>query len=254
MKLAMPAALAVALALAACGSDAPSLDLDGRTFLSTAITDGGADRPLVDGTRLRIGFRDGQVAAHAGCNHLAAGYRVDGGRLETDAMSTTDIGCDQALHAQDTLIAEFLGSRPALRLADGELTLESGGVVMVLTDREIADPDRSLTGTTWTVVSLIEGDTVSSVPGDVAATLRIGDDGSLEVSTGCNRGGGSVEVADETLRFSALTLTEMACDGNADAMERAVLAVLGAGNVAYAVEADMLTLDAGGIGLQLEGG
>jgi len=45
-------------------------DLWGRTFLSTAVTEGDQDRPLVPGTRLRVTFEDGFVRADAGCNHL----------------------------------------------------------------------------------------------------------------------------------------------------------------------------------------
>ena len=76
------AALLVVLA-AACGL-VPGLDGDpdvaGRDFVSTSVTVGGVDFPLVDGTQIRLGFSDdAMMTANAGCNHFGARYRVDGG-------------------------------------------------------------------------------------------------------------------------------------------------------------------------------
>jgi heat shock protein HslJ len=124
---------------------------------------------------------------------------------------------------------------------------------MGLTDREIVEPDLSITGGTWTVDSVIAGDSVSSVPDDVVATLRFSDDGRVEVATGCNRGGGRYAVEGDTLRFDDLILTEMACDGPAGAMESAVLAVREADSVSFAIDGSSLTLGAGSSGLVLRG-
>ena len=41
----------------------------GRTFLSTSVTENGAPRALVDGTRIELTFaEDDRVTANAGCN------------------------------------------------------------------------------------------------------------------------------------------------------------------------------------------
>ncbi len=71
------------------------------------------------------------------------------------------------------------------------------------------------------------------------------------METGCNSGDGAVTVADTTLTFGPLTLTKMACAGDAWFMESAVTAVL-SGDVRYAIEADTLTFDAGAGGLVLQ--
>ena len=58
-------------------SATPALTLDGRTFLSTAVTENGVARALVGGTRIRLQFLDGRLAATAGCNTMAG---PNGGR------------------------------------------------------------------------------------------------------------------------------------------------------------------------------
>jgi heat shock protein HslJ len=251
-----PAGLALAtillLAGVACtaGVD-PSLD--GRRFLSTGATVNGVDRPLVPGTRITLGFQAGHLSASAGCNTLGAAYSVESGRLRIGDAAQTEIGCDPDRQAQDEWLFGFLGSGVTVRLTGNDLVLEDGGTVIRLLDREIADPDLPLAGPTWTVVSIIDGDAVSSVPDGVVATLRFGADGRVAISTGCNEGGGSVTVSGATLRFVDVALTKRACQGPAGEIEQAVLAVLGGEEVAFTIEARSLELRAGPRGLHLSG-
>jgi heat shock protein HslJ len=248
-------ALASAVLVAACngggsatagpaGPNGSPPDLDGRTFLSTAVQ----GRALVAGSTIRLSFRDGQVGASASCNSMGGAYRIDGDRLITGQLATTEMACEPPLMEQDRWVAELLGG--ATVALDGEtLTLTNSRVSVTLVDREVADPDRPLLGTRWVVDGLISGDAVSIVPVGVTAALTFWD-GRVDVEAGCNSGGGSVEVTDATLDFGPIGLTKMACEPGAMAVEAAVTAVL-SGTVRYTIEADALTLDAGGIGLML---
>jgi heat shock protein HslJ len=238
--------------LAACGSGSgPSLD--GRTFLSTAVTDGGAPFDLVPNTRIRLSFTDGQLGASAGCNTIGGTYRIDGDTLVFEGGGMTEMGCDPDRHAQDDWLSEVLGARPTIVLTGNDLSLTAGDVVIRLLDREVADPDLALVGTLWTVDSIFSGGAVSSVPAGAVATIRFDEDGRVSVNTGCNSGQGSYEVTDGTLRLLDIAVTEMACPGDAGALESAVLPVLGADELTYAIEAGSLTLMAGDIGLGLRG-
>lgn len=250
--------LVLVLFLAACsavpdGGGAGGDPLDGHDFLSTSVTQGGADRPLVDGTQIRIGFDDGQITASAGCNTMGGTYRLEDGVLGFEGGGMTEMGCDEPRHAQDEWLMGFLGSGPTVALAGTELTLSADGTVITLQDSEVADPDLPLTGTTWTVESIISGDAVSSVPNGALATITFGDDGSVEVNTGCNQGAGRFEVSGDTLRFLDVAVTEMACDGPGGALEAAVLPVVGADILSWVIDAGSLTLMAGDIGLGLRG-
>jgi heat shock protein HslJ len=246
--------LILVLILAACGignSDA----LDGRTFISTSVVDGGEDRPLVANTEIRLSFNDGQLGASAGCNTFGGSFSVESGALVVEGGAMTEMGCDEERSAQDEWLFALLGSRPQLALSDNELSITAGETVITLLDREIADPDLALVGPTWTVDTIITGDAASSVPDGATATVKFADDGTVEVESGCNTGDGRYTVDANEIRFTDILQTDRACtDVAATALEEAVVAVLNAGAVTYAIEADGLTLMAEDRGLVLRGG
>ena len=163
----------------------------------------------------------------------------------------TAMGCDAERDAQDQWLIKLLGSRPTVRLAGDELTLVSDATTVTLRDRKIVEPDVALVGPTWTVVSLMDGGTVSSVPGDAVATIVLAGDGSMTINPGCNQGGATWVAVGGGLQISAILLTKKACAGAAGQLEGAVLAVLGSGTVAAAIDSNVLTLQAGRRGLQL---
>jgi heat shock protein HslJ len=245
--------LVVLVSTAGCQA-AASLALTGREFLSNGITDGGAPFDLVPGTRVRLTFNDGNLSAQAGCNIIGGTYRVDGGRLVFEGGSMTEMACDQGRDGQDQWLIAFLGSKPSVTLAGTDLTLDNGRVIMRLVDRTIAEPDLDIVGPTWTVTSIIDGDLASSVPAGVSATLVFGNEGSVDVNAGCNHGRGSWTADGSGIAFRDVFLTKMACDGPAGALETAVLAVINQGSVQASIRANVLTLQAGGHGLQLTGG
>jgi heat shock protein HslJ len=250
-----PAILLVA-SVSACnllpGGGTP--DVAGRAFLSTSVTVGGVAQPLVDGTRLRLDFgEDAMLAAHAGCNHFGALYRIEGGVLGLTDGAMTEMACEPTLMEQDDWIFAFLGSQPLVRLDGDELVLEDGDTIITLLDREVADPDLPLIGPVWTVTAIISDDAVSSVPQDVVATMVFTDDGLVMVTTGCNSGSGGVEIRATTILFGDIALTRMACEGPAGEMEAAMLTVLSADVVRYQVDASLLELSIAGFGLQLTG-
>jgi heat shock protein HslJ len=249
------ALVSLALLLSACAA-AAGATIDGRTFLSTAVTQAGADRPLVPGTRIRLFFgADKNLSTSAGCNTIGGTYRIEGSSLVFEGGGMTEMGCDDPRHAQDDWLSAFLGSRPTITLAGNDLTLAAGDVVVRLLDREIAEPDLALVGPTWTLVSILSGETVSSIPGGVVATLKFGADGTVDVATGCNVGSGKATVEGDIIRISNLLLTKRACDATTAQVEGAVLAVIGAEGaaVSFEIDAASLSLSAGAGGLQLSG-
>lgn len=253
MNRCAPLLMALALLAAAC-TQQPNAALDGRTFLSTDVTVDGEPFELVDGSRIQLMFRDGgELGASAGCNSIGGTYRIDGGALVFEGGGMTEMGCDPDRHAQDDWLVELLGSRPAMTLAGNDLTLTAGSTVIRLLDREVAQPDLALVGPLWTVDSIITGDAVSSVPAGATATLRFHADGRVDVASGCNTGGGRYEVSGDAIRFIDLVTTDMACTDGRGALEAAVVAVLNAGQLTAAIDADRLTLMAGPNGLALIG-
>ncbi len=250
-------ALVSAVLLASCGGGAsPSSSgpapggsglvggLEGRTFLSTAV-DG---RVLVAGSRIRLSFKNGQIGASAGCNSMGGTYRIDAGRLVITQLSTTDLGCAQALMTQDAWVADLLNGA-TLTLDGNTLTLAKNGVRLTLLDRTVADPDRPLLATRWVVDGILSGNMASSVPAGVVAALTFSD-GRVDVETGCNSGSGTATIADGSITFAAISLTRKGCPPEIMGLEQAVTAVL-SGAATYTIAADSLTLMAGAHGLTL---
>jgi heat shock protein HslJ len=250
-RLAAAIALTILLATAAGCSVGSSPGLAARTFLSVAVTDGGVAWPLVAGTRIRLDFRASDLGASAGCNSIGGTYRLEGGRLAFEGGGMTEMACSEDRMAQDNWLVTLLGSKPGVRLSGDELTLESGTIVVRLLDRKVVEPDLALSGHAWTVVSIVAGDVVSSVPGGAVATVSFNTDGTLTLNAGCNQGGATWKAAGPDIVVSALVLTKKACQGAGGQLESAVVGVLGAGSIAAAIDGNLLTLQAAGGGLQL---
>ena len=243
-------ALGMTLALSACAA-AAAPQLAGKEYVAAKATDGGQDRPLVPGTKLRLSFSATGIGASAGCNHMSGTYRIDGGRLIVGDLATTEMGCEPDLMAQDQWLSQLLGGGPTIRLVANDLVLEGGSVSITFVDREVAEPDAKLVGPTWTVESIITGDAVSSVPAEPVATLVFKDGGTLEVNAGCNRGSGTWKAVGGGIEVGPLMLTKMACQGDGANLESAVLGVLEAGTISAQIDSTLMTLQAGNRGLML---
>ena len=239
--------LFAALALTACssagGASGTPATIDGHTYLSTGIA--GAD--LVPGTQVRLAFMDGSLSASAGCNIMGGTYSIDGDRLATTQLSMTEMGCDEQRARQDEWLAGFLSSTVTLALDGATLTLTDGTVTLTLLDEEVATPDQPLEGTLWVLDGITAGDTVSSVPAGVTASIRIAAS-RVELQAGCNQGGGTVEVTPDALTFGPMMLTKMACEAGPMDVENAMTTVL-SGPVAYSIDAGRLTINTGEAGL-----
>ena len=125
---------------------------------------------------------------------------------------------------------------------------------MTLEDREVADPDRPLEGTTWNVEGLISGDAVSSVPagGRVPTwcwrTVTVVRRHRLQ-----HRDAAATSSATAPSRSGRSPRTRMACtDPAAMEVEQIVLAS-SPGTATYEIEADVLTIRSGTNGLVLRG-
>ncbi len=225
-------------------------DLDGRQFLSTLVTRNGKTLQLVSGTRIRIAFDGHNIGASAGCNSMSGEYRLEAGVVKVGMLATTEMGCDEPRMTQDTWLAAFLGSNPSLTLNTNEMVLATDNTTLQLLDREIAEPDQPLVGVTWGLTTILDADVASSVPGAAMATLLFSADGTVDVYTGCNSGGGHFTVDGDQITIDQLVQTAMACPGSAGEIEQAVLRVLKAGTLTYSIDAATLTLEADGHGLQ----
>lgn len=261
--------LLAVVALAACGDDddgpvtagdAPAAP-DGQAlaphYVSVEVTEGGAPRPLVEGTDIQLRFDETTVGASLGCNSMSGTYRLEGDVLVVeDGLATTEMGCDPPRHEQDEWFAGVLTSRPTLAVDGEDLTVTSGDTVVRFVDREVAEPDRELVGTAWEVDGFADGDgpdaAAMSFGVEQPGGVRFEENGFVTGSDGCNGFGFSTiegegtdglryEVDGDRVTFTGeAPSTLMACPDLDEYVERFWAALTG--TATWSIDADRLTI------------
>lgn len=130
--------LIAASVVSACGGDdeaaAPSADdLDGRSFVATSIE----GQTIVEGSEIVVSFEDGMILIEAGCNSQRGGFEIDeDGSLVAGQLAATMMACDEALMAQDQLLAEIVADGPTVTLDEDQMTLTTDSTTVALTERD----------------------------------------------------------------------------------------------------------------------
>ncbi|HLR97204.1 MAG TPA: META domain-containing protein [Jiangellaceae bacterium] len=274
---AVAACLAATVALAGCGSgddtrtqdtsgdtsgaepagDVEQDDLDGATYQATEVLENDEPHRQIEPSDVGLSFDGAEMGINAGCNHLFGTPSVEDGRLEVTNVGGTEMACGGDFD-RDAWITDLLEGGVDLELDGQTLTLSGQNTEIVLTEQQEDEPGgpEELTGVTWTLESIYPesasgpDDSVSSVPGDVTATIEFNDDGEVGVETGCNTGGGSAEITAEAVTFSEPVIaTQIACEGPEGEADQAMKDVL-QGELTYTVQDDTLRLEGpnGGLG------
>lgn len=205
---------------------------------------------LVEDTTVRLSFSETSLSYYGGCNTMSGTYSVCDGKLCISESGSTLLGCSEALLAQDEWFSDFLTGTPALEYAGDTLTLTSMDATLEFLDREVADPDRPLTGPTWVIDTFIMGGAASNVSLDAEPTVTFADDGTFEAYTTCNTLIGSFVVDGPTLTLSDVSTTDIACPLPATMnAEQHIAQVLSNGEVAFEIDANRLALTRGELGL-----
>lgn len=203
------------LVAAACGGGADvsgdaTADDGGAPVGSWELVEGrgpGGDIPILAGHAITLRFDDDGIGGTAACNQYFGVATIDGDSITVTGVGQTEMGCmpqavmDAERAYLDALVQvttlERSGERLVLAGPDTELTYE----------RLAPPPTADLIGTRWELDGLILGagpdGAVSSVDGD--GYLVLGEDGTLEGSTGCRRLTGRWIEEGDTIRMTALT-------------------------------------------------
>lgn len=259
MRIAFVSSALAAALLSACGgedtmdsgSTAGELlmgELDGGVFLLESAE---GYTPVV-GTTIRVSFGDGAFGFSGGCNSHGGSYSVqdDSTLVLTDLMSTA-MGCEAPLHEQDDWLAIFFTERPTLALTGAKLTVSGAEATLVFLDREVADPDRPLTGTLWSIDTIYEGGTAAGGWNpDPAPTVTFGSEGNVSAQTPCGLGGGTYSVEGDAITLANISYFEEGCAASEyQDLDLSIRKVLTDGTLTYEIEAASLTLMRGDVGL-----
>ncbi len=199
---------------------------------------------------------DGSLTVDTGCNRGSATVTLgDDGTFTVGPLLTRKMACiDPDLAAVEssllatlsgTVVWSVIGDRLSLTptmMSDTGLELRAGDSSGTsVPGPGVAVPD-ALVGPTWILESFITVGPIDDVPAGVVASLRFAADGTLEVQTGCNSGTAHVRFRDlGSFAVGDLTLTEIACDGDAGAVQARVLAQLGH-ELHWSLDGDVLAL------------
>ncbi|MFH9611535.1 META domain-containing protein [Streptomyces sp. NPDC017448] len=250
------------LALAACGTESGSgsggggdavqsdVPVTGVAWSVDSVTVDGKKTEAPAGARMEIDPK-GRATADFGCNHIGVDARVEGDRITLGKPVTTQMACDEEIEKFEKAAIDAMGGELTAKLSGGKLTLtKEGGATMELSEEKAAD----LVGTRWTVTTLLDGETATTVPADLPAEraprLTFAEDGAVRGDSGCNSFSGKAAVKGSTITFGPIMSTRKMCPEAEMKVERAVLAALG-GPATYTIKGSTLTLtgeDGKGIG------
>lgn len=226
-------------------NDTPTTGFLGKTFL----LDSAEGHTFVEGTTPRLSFDESEIRFSAGCNSHFGNYTICGDKLCASDIGGTEIGCDEALHQQDYWLADFFTSEPAFAYEGDTLTLDGADATLVFLDREVANPDRTLTAGIWVIDTFITGDAASNVPLQVEPTILFEEDGSFEAFDTCNTLNGNYAVDNTELTLSNVSTTDEACGDMGQTAREHIGQVMNNGTVSFEIEAARLTLMRDDLGL-----
>lgn len=230
------------LALAACGTErgtagpgagtlAPDLPVTGVHWSFDSVTVDGRKTQAPAGAHVEID-EGGRAKGNSGCNHFGGAVALDGDTLKVSLGETTEMGCPADLRNFETTLHKAFSGTLKGKL-DGErltLTAPDGSTTLVLT----SEPPAPLNGTTWTVDSLLSGQSAASLPAgsEGKAHFVIDKDGKVRGSLGCNRFSTTAEFSGRTVTFGEITTTRMMCTGPEMELETQLYEVFG-GSATY---------------------
>ncbi|MFI8438437.1 META domain-containing protein [Streptomyces sp. NPDC079020] len=227
------------------GTVRTDLPVTGVRWSVDSLTVGGERTKAPPGAHVEIDPK-GRATGNLGCNHFTADVGIDGDAVTVGPGTTTEMGCEEDVQQFEKAMSGAFSGKLTAAVNGKRLTLTTAkGDSISLTSR----PAAPLTGTKWTVTSLVSGRTTTALPADLPAGraphLTFGKDGTVEGSLGCNTFHGKAAVKGSAITFGPLASTRRMCEGQAMEVERSVLAVL-TGGTTYTIEDQALSLTAAG--------
>jgi heat shock protein HslJ len=205
-------------------------NLTDATWTLVSFGPEGDESPIVPGSEITLSFMDGEkIAGSAGCNRYGGGYQRDGDNLTFSEVFSTRMACqpDEVMTQEQAYLAALNGVQRFELTATGlRLWTDEGRQVLNFTAQPAATA-ADLTDTTWKLESFGPEGQEAPLVADSEVTLTFLEDQKIGGSSGCNQYGGSYELDGQSLTFSEILGTLMACQPDeVMTQEQAYLAAL----------------------------
>lgn len=226
--------------------------LIGTTWLLQSYGPTDALQSVPPEAQVTLTFTDeGQVNGLAACNRYSGPVTVTDEAIAFGALAQTEMACAEPLMALERAYLDALARVVRFELTGNQLTLHSNGGVLIF----LTAPAPGLTSTSWELIAIGVGDTLTSPVGNTGITATFTDDGQVSGAAGCNRYFGSVTVAGDRITFGMIATTKMACAEEIMTQEQAFVELLGQ-VTNYTLDGNRLILyaDGGNRTLIFEGG
>lgn len=247
-NLTVLAALLPLAAVAACGSQTVSVagtPVTGVRWNVESVTVDGSTTQAPGSAYVEFPSAD-RARGNNGCNSFDAKAEIDGDTIRVGRSIVTMSMCmDKKQRDFEKTFSRAIGGSNKAR-TDGDhltLTTDDGDTIALVKERPAP-----LTGTEWTVTSLISDGVVTSLPPEVAGRARMtfekaGKDGAATGTLGCNRFRAKAEFRDGHLTLGRPITTRVLCQGPRMDTERALLKLF-TQKLSYEVRSRTLTLTA----------
>ncbi|MFD7204544.1 META domain-containing protein [Streptomyces sp. NPDC059893] len=250
-NLTVLAALLPLAAVAACGSQTVSVagtPVTGVRWNVESVTVDGSTTQAPESAYVEFPSAD-RARGNNGCNSFDAKAEIDGDTIRVGRSIVTMSMCmDKKQRDFEKTFSRAIGGSSKAR-TDGDhltLTTDDGDTIALVKERPAP-----LTGTEWTVTSLISDDVATSLPPEVAGRARMtfekagkaGKDGAATGTLGCNRFRAKAEFRDGHLTLGRPITTRVLCQGPRMDTERALLKLF-TQKLSYEVRSRTLTLTA----------
>lgn len=231
------------------GSDGTSLHFAARGAYSllksqwqlVSVEADGDETPVIGETPLTLEFQSAhEIAAFGGCNGMGSTYTADDETITIEPGAGTLIACDDDINAQEANYFGLLAAAVSYSITDDALilTTEDGSVLRFAPTGAYA-----LWRTPWQLDSMtMQGDAAYVPVEGSLITLTFGSDGTMGGSAGCNQYGGRYILDANTLTFTEVVSTLMACVDDAVMAQESMYLNAIYGVTGYTLEDGQLTL------------
>ncbi len=223
--------------------------LGGTVWTLTAYGDPASPVAPVAGVTSTLSFESTGVSGTSGCNSFIGSFSVNGNVITFGDLIATLAACEEAVMAQETALLELLHGDVSFTVENGALTLTNADGQTAsytspsATGTGITPPavvDAGALGGTWSLVSYGDPANPTQAAPETASIL-VFDTTGVSGNSGCNSFSGNFTFSVDTVTFSPLISTMMACVDDIMAQENAIFSIL-QGDVQFRVANGTLTL------------